>query len=754
MYGRLLIKVIKATNLYSSSDDELPSPFCKLRFGKHNIAATKPCPDTTNPVWNETFHFPVNKLSNLLEIKVRDAKTKNPLGIYILSIEEIKLNSNIEKTYILQKKEKNELVSGSITLKIAYLTNESVGSFQVQIIEAVDLRCKKETPTYVVLKYGSQKLKTSLSKSSLNPTWNETFSITMWGPNKFKLIVVKKNRAVIGYTTVNLLDYKEQFNDVITLPIRKRKKLKGDIKIKLSYKGNIGTLLADYSEEDSESVDESSYDHSIESSEQTSVLESSVTDSSISTNSDVLELVEHNETVYISINKAQCIQDNPKEEYYFTCSSNESSFASYPQTIDNKLIVWDESFHMHLSSLSEPFSINFFNKKYKYVGSTIISLNEINLDSFMWLDVIPNGPSCDISKIYANISVLPKEKDDISYDISATVVSIVNVKNDTPIIVKCSSTSDHVEKSTGIIRSNDNKLEIRETFTFSIKSIQEEYIFSVYKISRSKHKLLGSYVLDARVLNEKNNYFIDNWFTLQSGNKGVPNIARIRLKVKAYSNKLGLFNKYNRTHDVNLTEKSADMVIKLAVIGPPNSGKTSIMNRFVDDEFNKNSLVTIIDFKRVVYNLEGEKIMVIIKDTSGMERFAELTDAHYRNVDGMFVVFDKCEDKSLERAIAIYKKALESFQGSSCMLLGNKCENLKKVQIERKVGERFAEDNNIKYKEVSAKENINVHEAFNELLEEIYHQKKKTLSEKLEKREGIVKLEDSHIEKKRCCIIL
>lgn len=555
---------------------------------------------------------------------MKDAKDpKKSLGMYILSIEEIKLNSNAEKTYLLQKKDKKESVSGSITLKIAYITNDKIGTLQVQILEAIDLRCKRETPTYVVLKYGSQKLKTSLSKSSLNPTWKETFSITLWGPNKFKLMVVKKNRSVIGHTTVNLLDFKDKFSDVITLPIRKRKKLKGDIKLKLSYKGTLGNLLEDYCEEETESVDESSMDISIDSSDYTQTLsESSITDSSVSSKSDILE-EPHNETLYLIINKAQCTQDDPKKEYYFTCSTNESSFTSYPRPIDNNIIVWDESFIMYLNSLSEPFSINFFDKKSKYVGSTIISLNEIHLDHFTWLDVIPNEQSCDISKIYTNVSLLPKKKEeDIDYEVCTTIVSVINVKNNTPIVIKCISTSDQVEKSTRIIRSNDNKLEIRESFTFSIKTSQEEIIFSAYKVSRSKPKYMGSCIIDTRILNEKNNYFLDNWFTLQSKKRDVPNIIRARLKLRAYSNKLGLFNKYNRTHDLNISEKSADMVIKLVVVGPSSSGKTSIMNRFVEGEFNKNSLVTIVDFKKVIYNLEGQKIMVIIKDTSGMERFA------------------------------------------------------------------------------------------------------------------------------------
>jgi len=49
--------------------------------------------------------------------------------------------------------------------------------------------------------------------------------------------------------------------------------------------------------------------------------------------------------------------------------------------------------------------------------------------------------------------------------------------------------------------------------------------------------------------------------------------------------------------------------------------------------------------------------------------------------------------------------------------MGNKCENLGKVKVERELGQAFAKNNNIKYTEVSAKENVNVFEAFNDMIE-------------------------------------
>ena len=65
-------------------------------------------------------------------------------------------------------------------------------------------------------------------------------------------------------------------------------------------------------------------------------------------------------------------------------------------------------------------------------------------------------------------------------------------------------------------------------------------------------------------------------------------------------------------------ESGFDMLLKVVIIGPCQSGKSSFLNRYVDDAFNPNYLGTIgVEFKMCIRQFNNTKIKLQLWDTAG-----------------------------------------------------------------------------------------------------------------------------------------
>ena len=77
--------------------------------------------------------------------------------------------------------------------------------------------------------------------------------------------------------------------------------------------------------------------------------------------------------------------------------------------------------------------------------------------------------------------------------------------------------------------------------------------------------------------------------------------------------------------------------VKIIVIGDPRVGKTSIINRIVDDSFDIDSKSTVgVDM--CVVTIEGIKFT--LWDTAGQEEYNLVTSNFYRNADGVLLIHD------------------------------------------------------------------------------------------------------------------
>ena len=173
----------------------------------------------------------------------------------------------------------------------------------------------------------------------------------------------------------------------------------------------------------------------------------------------------------------------------------------------------------------------------------------------------------------------------------------------------------------------------------------------------------------------------------------------------------------------------AEYMFKLVVVGDSGVGKSQLLSRFTNDEFDLDSKSTIgVEFSTRQIEHDGKTIEAQVWDTAGQERYRAITAAYYRGAVGALLVYDITKRDSFENCER-WLKELRTHGDAQvvAMLVGNKgdLKHLQAVDVED--AKDFAEDNNLAFIETSALDATNVDLAFETILIEIYRIVRKNL---------------------------
>jgi len=164
---------------------------------------------------------------------------------------------------------------------------------------------------------------------------------------------------------------------------------------------------------------------------------------------------------------------------------------------------------------------------------------------------------------------------------------------------------------------------------------------------------------------------------------------------------------------------------KILIIGNSKCGKTSIIRRYASDSFTEDYNITLgADYtKKVVDWNKDEQIRLQLWDIAGQDRFALLTRPYFRNASAAVIVCDVTRPLTLD-AVRDWKRELDDKMSTEgeipCVLLANKCDQLKGVQEALEIGARIenicSELGFVKWFITSAKSNENITDAMTFLL--------------------------------------
>lgn len=169
-------------------------------------------------------------------------------------------------------------------------------------------------------------------------------------------------------------------------------------------------------------------------------------------------------------------------------------------------------------------------------------------------------------------------------------------------------------------------------------------------------------------------------------------------------------------------EKIKRKAIRLSIIGDSKTGKTSILNCFLGQKFTFDMVSNIgIDKQEKIMKMnDGTEIKVIIWDTAGQERFHSISSGTIKNSQGIIVAFALDDLSSFNNVITWLQDVREISTSIPIVLFGNKCDLVDNRKVEKEEAEEFANNNEVTYFETSAKENINIKEGFDKIIEEAY----------------------------------
>uniref|UniRef100_A0A8D2KXI0 Ras-related protein Rab-36 n=1 Tax=Varanus komodoensis TaxID=61221 RepID=A0A8D2KXI0_VARKO len=173
---------------------------------------------------------------------------------------------------------------------------------------------------------------------------------------------------------------------------------------------------------------------------------------------------------------------------------------------------------------------------------------------------------------------------------------------------------------------------------------------------------------------------------------------------------------HSYTSQTGVASSGALKISKVVVVGDLCVGKTSLINRFCKDVFNRDYKATIgVDFEIERFEVAGVPYSLQIWDTAGQEKFKCIASAYYRGAEVIITVFDLADIQTLDHTKQWLEEALrENNPKSSFIFLVGTKKDLSDAECERTEVDaiQVANEMHAEYWSVSAKTGENVTDLF------------------------------------------
>ena len=208
-------------------------------------------------------------------------------------------------------------------------------------------------------------------------------------------------------------------------------------------------------------------------------------------------------------------------------------------------------------------------------------------------------------------------------------------------------------------------------------------------------------------------------------------------------------------------KEQEELKYKLIVIGDELVGKTSILNRFKNNQFNAIYEPTVgLEFQSIPILIDDQSVNLLLYDVSGHQKFRSLIPLYTSDVNIILLIYDISKYDSFNNINQWYSSLTNINKNEVIFaLVGNKCDLDYNRKVKTEEAEKFANDHNCIFQEVSAMNGDGIQELFmNKLIDQIraqFIQKGKYLGDEEEEK---LKIKINNNEnngnikkKKKCC---
>ncbi|PIC39006.1 hypothetical protein B9Z55_010834 [Caenorhabditis nigoni] len=160
---------------------------------------------------------------------------------------------------------------------------------------------------------------------------------------------------------------------------------------------------------------------------------------------------------------------------------------------------------------------------------------------------------------------------------------------------------------------------------------------------------------------------------------------------------------------------------KVAVMGYPHVGKSSIVQRFTQNMFPDRYETTIEDQHTKHHTAFHRDFNLRVTDTAGQQEYTVFPRSCSLDVAGFLLVYAIDDRKSFDICSSIYEKIISVYGDPSIpiIIVGNKCDLGTQRVVQQEEGKELAKQCEAKFVEITARETNRVNEVFELLLREI-----------------------------------
>ena len=167
-------------------------------------------------------------------------------------------------------------------------------------------------------------------------------------------------------------------------------------------------------------------------------------------------------------------------------------------------------------------------------------------------------------------------------------------------------------------------------------------------------------------------------------------------------------------------DQKIKLSLKILLIGDSQVGKTSLLLKYTEHVFPEEHIATIgVEYKDKFIVKDNYNIRLQIWDTAGQERFHSITKNIYRNANGVLFVYDITNQESFNNIKNWIKDLQNVGNDIKGVIIGNKLDLEQKRDVSKEDLEEIGKKNKMPFLETSAKQNINVNEGFDLLVNEL-----------------------------------